>query len=374
MGDVVLCTPAIRALRRALPSARLSFASEASGVDALRGNPHLDELLLLEPGWRAALKLNRLVRGRRFDAVVDFRSTASTARVAALSGARIRIGWRGRGPRNLAYTHLLPRDGGEEYVARQKLRLLSPLGIDPERADATLELVPSPEDHLWSERIWKAHALGGEAALALSPMSRTRHKQWGAERWAAVADRLAEAGFRVLLLSGPAETAQVRAVQERMRRPALVETSAANVRELAAAYRRCLAWVGNDGGLRHVAAAAGVPTVTVFRWLQTAFWSDRDPAAQQVALEAPPRGGCDRRCDACPHLACLSAVSASTTFRPPGQTATFLPSTSEAAGWKWSASLRRSPRSVNAPSAFSTTRCSTAPRYGSVYAMISPRP
>jgi ADP-heptose:LPS heptosyltransferase len=309
MGDVLLCTPAVRALRQAFPGAHLAFASEAPGADALRGNPHLDELLVLESGWSAALRTHRTVRERRFDVVVDFRSTASTARVAALSGARVRIGWRGRGPRNLAYTHLLSRKSGEEYVARQKLRLLSPLGVDPSAADASLEIALGASERARAAALWERHGLVGDRVVALSPVSRTRHKQWGAERWAAVGDALSERGARVLLLSGPAELDQLRAVVERMRRPAVWNADAGNVRELAALYRLCHLWVGNDGGLRHVAVAAGVPTVTVFRWRQTPYWSDPAPASGQVGLEEPPPNGCDLRCDSCPHLGCLDALT-----------------------------------------------------------------
>jgi ADP-heptose:LPS heptosyltransferase len=309
MGDVLLCTPAVRALRLAYPEARLVFASEGPGVDALRGNPHLDELLLLEKGWSGALKVHREVRERRFDAVVDFRSTASTARVTAVSGAGLRVGWRGRGPRNLAYTHLLPRHDGEEYVARQKLRLLAPLGVDVAGADASLEIAVGAAERARAEALWDRHGLHGERVVALSPLSRTRHKQWGAERWAAVADQLAERGARVLLLSGPAEAEQVHAVVARTRAPHVWDTDADNVRELAAAYQRCVLWVGNDGGLLHVAVAAGTPTVTVFRWTQSPLWSDTAPASGQVALEEPPPNGCDLRCEHCPHLGCLEALT-----------------------------------------------------------------
>jgi ADP-heptose:LPS heptosyltransferase len=226
MGDVLLCTPAVRELRRAFPEAHLAFASEAPGVDALRGNPHLDELLVLGPGWNAALEIT--------------------------------------------------------------------CG-DPEREHAA--------------RLWEAHGLEGERVVALSPVSRTRHKQWGAHRWAAAGDALAESGVRLLLLSGPAERGQLQAVAERMHTPVICDGTAANVRQLAAIYQRCALWVGNDGGLRHVAAAARIPTVTVFRWRQTPFWSDPDPSAGQVALEEPPPGGCDLRCDSCPHLGCLGALT-----------------------------------------------------------------
>jgi heptosyltransferase III len=306
MGDVLLCTPAIRALRGAFPGAHLSFLSEKPGADALAGNPHLDEILLLGGG---AVELQREVRARGFTIVVDFRSTGTTARVTGLSGASMRIGWRGRGPRNLAYTHLVPRDVGVEYVARQKLRLLSPLEIDWRAANASLEIAVGDEERRWASCLWERHALTGKGVVAVSPLSRTRHKQWGVSRWAALADEVASQGWTVLLASGPAEADQLEAVASRMTHSPVVDSTARSVRDLAAAYQRCALWTGNDGGLKHVAAAAGTTTVTVCRWQQSERWSDLDAGSRQWALEAAPPGGCDLRCDRCAHLACLEALT-----------------------------------------------------------------
>jgi ADP-heptose:LPS heptosyltransferase len=306
MGDVLLCTPAIRALRESFPHAHLTFLSEEPGADALAGNPHLDEVLVLEGG---AVELQRQVRARAFTTVIDFRSTGTTARVTGLSGAPMRIGWRGRGPRNLAYTHLVRRDIGLEYVARQKLRLLSPLGIDWRAADASLEIAVGAEELLAASRLWERHALDGKRVVAVSPVSRTRHKQWGFARWAEVADAIAASGATVLLASGPGEADQLRTVAERMAHPVVVDATARSVRELAAVYRRCELWTGNDGGLKHVAAASGTPAVTVCRWQQSGAWSDLSEGSEQWALEAEPPGGCDLRCDRCAHLACLQALT-----------------------------------------------------------------
>jgi ADP-heptose:LPS heptosyltransferase len=310
MGDVLLCTPAVRALRRAFPSARLVFATEAPGADALRGNPHLDEVVVLGRGWRDAFRVQRRLRGEAFDVVVDFRSTGSTARVTAFSGAPVRIGWQGRGPRTLAYTHLQPRRGGPPYAGLKKLVLLEPLGVTADQAEPALEITVGQEERDWAARVWREQGLDGRAVVALSPLSRTRHKQWGVERWAAVTDALVESGLAVIVASGPDEEDQIQALLGHARQRLAWDAGARSVRDLAALYQRSLLWVGNDGGLKHVAVAAGAPTVTVCRWKQTGHWTDARPEAEQWALEEAPPGGCDLRCTRCAHLACLGAISA----------------------------------------------------------------
>src|SRR5688500_14445597 len=99
MGDVLLCTPAVRALRRAFPSARIDFLAEPGRADVIAGNRHLNEVLTW-PVDRSAFKIGMSLRRHGYDAVVDFRSTPSTAQVTWLTGAQRRIGVRGRGPRN----------------------------------------------------------------------------------------------------------------------------------------------------------------------------------------------------------------------------------------------------------------------------------
>jgi ADP-heptose:LPS heptosyltransferase len=195
-----------------------------------------------------------------------------------------------------------------EYAAREKLRLLEPLGIDWTRADPKPVISLGVAERIRAAELWERNGLEGQTVVAISPVSRIGFKQWGAERWAAVADSVAANGTRVILTSGPAQRHQVRAVVERMTQPVIWDTTAANVREIAAVYERCTAWAGNDGGLKHVAVAAGTPTVAVYRWRESARWSDPD-APTQYALEAPPPQGCDLRCELCPHLGCLEAVT-----------------------------------------------------------------
>src|SRR5690606_18362158 len=128
----LLCTPAIREARRAFPEAIIDFATEAAGGEALRGNPYLDEVLVDRKTFASRAALLRRVARARYDAVVDFRSTGSTAQLALASRAPLRVGIRGRGPRNRAYNRLVERLGLDTYAARHKLDMLAELGVEVE--------------------------------------------------------------------------------------------------------------------------------------------------------------------------------------------------------------------------------------------------
>lgn len=269
LGDVLLTTPAIRATRQKYPDAHIDFLTGALGGQALEGNPHLDNILV-DP------KRGDLRRAR-YTMVADMHSVPRTALYTFSTRARIRAGVRGRGPRNLAYTHLRERELGATYMAEQKLRVLAPLGV----TSGSLEL-----EICHAQAQGKAREiLAGlpRPVVAVSPVAKHAFKQWGAERWAAVADHLAEQGASILITSGPGEAEQARAVGERMKHPALWQYGKTTVSELAALYAECALWLGNDGGPKHIAVAARTPTVTVYRKRLGRVWSDpNDPNQIQI--------------------------------------------------------------------------------------------
>lgn len=300
MGDVLLCTPAVRETRRAFPGATIDFLTEAGGAAVLEDNPHLDEVLVSGRGLRRQWRLLRELRERRYDAVVDFRSTGSTARAAWVSGAPIRIGTRGRGPRNLVYTELLPRSSGPVYIVRQKLSLLAPLGIGIDSTtDLSLVLSIGDEERQWAATAWERLGLVRKARVVIiSAVARDPRKQWGAGRWAEVADELAEAGMAVLLTNGPGEEQQVEKVVGAMRHRPVWGHGPTTPRQLAALCARASLWVGHDGGAKHLAVAAGTPTVSVMRAGLGPIWTDTSPGSPHRYVEGvgPPsdvRGGLD---------------------------------------------------------------------------------
>lgn len=271
LGDVLLTTPAIRATRQTYPDSRIDFLTSALGAQALEGNPHLDNILV-DPNHRE-------LRRTRYSMVADMHSVPRTALFAFAARARIRAGVRGRGPRNLAYTHLRQRELGATYMAEQKLRVLAPLGVHVEAADLDLEIS-------FAEARGKAREILADLqppVVAISPVAKHAFKQWGAEKWAAVADALADDGASILITSGPGEAEQARAVAELMKHPALWQYGKTTISELAALYAECALWLGNDGGPKHIAVAANTPTVTVYRRKLGRVWSDpNDPNQIQI--------------------------------------------------------------------------------------------
>jgi lipopolysaccharide heptosyltransferase III len=266
LGDVLRLTPLLRAIRNRHPDCQLDVAVGPTCETVLAHNPHIDQLIVVRPGLRAWLALAARWRRLRYDVVIDLQSSPRSAFLVLPSHAPLRVGWRKRWVRDQVYTHLVAGWDAPLYFPRKLLRAAAMIGIADD-ADVRLELPLSSTDRARAAALLEPAGLVSECSpIALSVVAQDRGRQWPAERFAALADRMQACGARLVLTHGDCEFDQVRAVVQQMRRePALWNYGATTLGELAAIYSRCALWIGNDGGPKHVATAVGCPTVTIVR-------------------------------------------------------------------------------------------------------------
>jgi heptosyltransferase-2 len=271
LGDLVMTTPALRALRVARPASRITVWVR-SGLEAvLAGSPDVDRVVALDPPGRSPWRMRAAARAVRvpggYDLGLCLPDSFSSALLMRWAGVRRVVGHR-RGGRGLLLD--VPVDWpvpGGGFVARERhaLSVLGAIGIasddttlalgttrdEERRAEALLEASPSAPD----PRPWAGLAPGASYGPA---------KCWPPERFAAVGDALAADGLRVAVLGSPAEAPRCRAVVEAMTAPALDLSGRLDPGVLKAVVRRLALLVCNDAGARHVAVAFGVPCVVLF--------------------------------------------------------------------------------------------------------------
>lgn len=275
IGDVLLATPAIHALKAAWPAARI-HALVPRGTEAmLTENPDLAGLLPFEKPrgrgparWRGELRLVRALRALRPDLVVEMGKGDREAILGYVSGARWRVGFdagrQGLFGRNRLLTHRAVRTG-REHIVEGDLKLVEALGLAP--ADRRLRLYVGPEDAAAADGLLAAAGVGpGERPVTVHPTSRWLFKCWRDEGVAAVMDHLAWRGFRVVLTSGPEsrELAKARRILGLARRPAVDLAGRLTLKQLAAVLRRSCLFLGVDSAPMHMAAAVGTPVVALF--------------------------------------------------------------------------------------------------------------
>jgi len=327
LGDAVMATPALRVMRDRLTGAFIG-ALVRPGVDQLlAGTDFFDEVHVDDRAGpmgpkRAAAKL----RFRRYDAALLLTNSFSTALVARLAGVRRRIGYvrdgrsallteriepprRGDAPPFCQSNHRrrawAPTPQCELYLALAK-HLLQDDSIKP----GHLELAITEQERVEADRLLTRAGLeSGETNIAaLNPGASVEAKRWPAERFACLAKWLSEERrMRVVIVGAPGE----RKLADRIVREADLPAEASlpsiglTIGSLKATLARARLVVSNDSGPRHIAAAFGVPTVSLFgstdpRWTTLPVQSEAivtaDPTlpAHEVADDHPQRCRIDR--------------------------------------------------------------------------------
>ncbi len=281
LGDVILTTPALSALKKRYPSATLDFLVEAPGAEAVAGHPAIDEVLVYDAeGPFGALAWALKVRARRYDWVIDFLANPRTALLTALSGAAVKAG-PAHVRRAWAYDLKMVQSPQTVYAALEKVRWLAPLGVTPADAPALPQLFLAPRP----ARV--ANVVG------LVPPSRQVTRRWPAESYAKLGRLLRERhGCSFKVFWGPGEKALADEVARGIGAGAEVIPETKTIGALARELAECRVVVSNCAGPKHVALALGVPTVTIHGSSDPAAWTPVHPDHLAVRLDGLECIGC----------------------------------------------------------------------------------
>jgi ADP-heptose:LPS heptosyltransferase len=245
LGDAVLTTPVIEALRARHPGAVFDLVSDRRACSIFSATPHIATIHLLHrpDGVPGILRLVRALRRHRYDLVVDLRTPF--------------LPWLLRARRRVARIRIRPVG---PHAVESHMAVLAPLQVAP----------PFPECRVYLDAVHRAQAeahlapFGARRWLALAPGANWPGKIWPAGHYAGLVDHLAGEFDALLLVGSAADQPAAAAIGARSPLPVLDVTGATTQLEAAALLARATAFVGNDSGLGHVAAALGVPTCTVF--------------------------------------------------------------------------------------------------------------
>jgi heptosyltransferase-2 len=299
LGDTVMALPALRSLRSALPGAELWCLGPWVGT-ILESEPGIARRFHTPGSVGGRLTQARRLRQVRFDLALILPNSFETALAGWLSGARWRVGY-GEG-RGALLTHALRSHTDPVHQVAAYLRLLAPLGVEGRLTPPTLAIDPA--------RRVEARRLLGEANLsprdprvglqlgaALGPA-----KLWPSERIAALAMRLEARGVRPILLGSSQARGLADAVQAAATGPIRSLVGRDRPALLAALFSELDALVAADSGPAHVAAAVGVPAVTLFGPTDPRLTAPRGPG-QQALWHQPACSPCflrecpiDHRC------------------------------------------------------------------------------
>lgn len=280
LGDALLATPALRALKQWRPDLRLSMLLYTRFAPILEGNPDLEEVITLAPdGPQAPLALARAVaelRRRRFAFCVNLHGGTLSALLTRLSGAPARLGF-GHFRFRFAYTALAPEPravlGRDRLHAVERLLALFYWAGLPTGEIPPLQLFAQPAAREAAAQKLAARGISpGSRYAVVHPVANFFTKEWPFARYAALARVLEEEhGLAPVFTCGPGEGAKLDAVAQAYGK-ALVRLESLSVPALVALIESAALFVGNDSGPAHIAAALSRPVVVLFGSSDSTAW------------------------------------------------------------------------------------------------------
>lgn len=301
IGDMVLSTPALRAIRHALPGVHLTVLASRSNAPLLQHDPHVDRVLVWNQARRSVAPIEFLLQVRRlakarYDAVIDPMTGPDlhTALIAWFSRAPIRIGFSGYG-REAFFTRLCCPEKGR-HTAELVLESARPLGVRSNDCMPHLRLLPA--ERLQARSQLTAIGLSSRPVVAIHPGAHYPSQRWPTDYFARLAQQLKkDCRHSVVLLGGPDDRPLIARIRGSIGEGVAVFENH-GLRQTAALIAEADALVCNNSGPLHLAVALGVPTLSFMGPTEQSHWAPLGP--QHVVLRQ------DRLdCIGCNHGSCV---------------------------------------------------------------------
>ena len=271
LGDVILSTPLIHAIRQAYPEAFIAYLTEEKFAAILENNPHLDQIIATRLNrkpfesrrlaFSRQIKLIRQLRQLHFDLIIDLFGSFRSSLYAWLSGTEKRIGGNPK-VRRFFHNYFQPEPGQNSNIIDQytsSLRLL-----DIQLKQQLPEVFLAPEEKEEAFHYLRSKGLDPQQPIiGLHPGATWPTKIWDYSNYAQLAQKLSRAGLQVFVTCRPGEEKISKSIAGGWIGPVIIG-DILPVRRLAAVIQHFFIHVSNDCGVMHLSAAVGTPTFGVF--------------------------------------------------------------------------------------------------------------
>lgn len=294
LGDLVLTTPFLHALRKAAPGADITYLVDEKLKDIVACNPNIDHVWTIDKKGKdnnlpALWRMSRKITDAHFDVLINLHPNERCSFIDAMAVVPVKVGashflFRG-------FFHPWLKLNRKIHAADMYLDVLKQIGVQ-DLSNNGLEVFPAPEHRAKAEAFWKAEGLKpGAKLVGFNIGSAVVTKRWAPERFAQVADTLAREGYRTVFFGGTMDEEMVQEAVSYMKSRPIVATGKFGLGELAAAMSRCCLIITNDSGPMHVAISQKVPIVAMYGPSHPELYG---PYTKQAAIvrAIPPCDGC----------------------------------------------------------------------------------
>jgi lipopolysaccharide heptosyltransferase II len=287
IGDTVLCTPSLIALKRFLSEARVDILLEDWVAPILDGFESVDTVLTVTPSAASRFAVAKNIRKRKYDVVLNLHGGTTATFFVATSGSRHRVGYRNY-QYSFLYNHLLssPSDFWKRdatHSAEQQLALLGFIDVPVEdRPKSRLAVTESSMASL-EAKLSVQFSLDQPFAI-IHPLAASITKEWQLDKYARTAEFLSDKGLAVTAVGTSHDSAVLDELQSLSQVP-IHQLTNLTLPELTAYASKANLFVGNDSGVAHIAAAVKTPSVVVFGSSNRDHWSPWTDGPNEVVYE-----------------------------------------------------------------------------------------
>ena len=297
IGDTVLATPALFALRRFLPHTQIDILLEDWVAPVLEGSDLVDRVIAIGRDSKTArARLARELRASRYDVVYNLHGGTTATLLTRATGAKHRVGF-GHYQYARLHNHVAPSSleiwqRPSLHSVEQQLALIGWTGVPvtdrpPTRLAVTVRSLLSVSAKLQAAG-WEDEA---KPFAVVHPAAAFDTKQWATENFARVAEEVTARGLIPIAIVSPKEK-QVLESLRKQTSARVIGLSDLSLPEVTAFASRAQLFVGNDSGIAHIAAAAGAPCVVIFGSSNVAHWRPWTTNPNEVVREDMPCQPC----------------------------------------------------------------------------------
>lgn len=300
IGDTVLATPSLIALKRFLPDAQIDILLEDWVAPVLDGFDSVDNVITIGEGFSDRLGTAFEIRRRKYDVVFNLHGGSTSTFLTYATGARHRIGYSNY-RYSFFYTDLLSSSSAfwkKEFThsAEQQLALLGHVGVPVEPAPFSKLCIDPASERSLALKLADLEFDPDERFAVIHPLAAFDSKRWAPEKFAEVIDVLAKGGVKSIAVGSTQEQSELESLKTLCNVPFWVSGDI-NLPETTALLAKASLFVGNDSGIAHMAAAMKVPSVVIFGSMNRNHWYPWTDAPNEMVFEALP-------CQPCPGYEC----------------------------------------------------------------------
>lgn len=296
IGDTVLATPSLIALKRFLPDARIDILLEDWVAPVLEGFDAVDNVLTVGKNKKSRFETAWRIRRDKYDVVFNLHGGTTATFFVRASGAKYRVGFESY-QYNFLYTHRAPSplkfwQTERAHSAEQQLALLGFVGVPVEDKPRSRLVVTEPAQQSVARKCSPFNIYHSPFAL-IHPVAAFETKQWATENFARIAEHLSAKNLQIVAVA----TVKEREVLDNLKKLSRIPITTFNdltLPDITALASKAKIFVGNDSGIAHIAAAVGTPSVVIFGASNFNHWRPWTNAPNEIVYA---NKSCDHQLD-----------------------------------------------------------------------------